>query len=1213
MAPEIITAAAGILGKIAADPAKASAMRRTAVIKALKALHLDPHQPPKDFDSLYAYALVEELHGRPEAVLRLFQDQYVQGSFKTSFNSDDWSTLKEEIDLAVERNVETREFGHFGTDIDETLIRFIAKFQELVDRSRDPHATRIENKVDRLLDEVEKARSAEEAYRLSANPERAHVSAAERLRDDAEVWFRAVGYRIDKTWNTSRDHSALLIDVPTRRPGRFDRVVVLCVEGELGLHHLDLLDSLTQEEEAAEGWGVSQLRVSEAARRKAADSEDRLSCYSFDELIELEVDFEPYIDWLQSEVKSRMIDTRYVPLSCRKDEVDPTTGKPLDVSNYHWENGGLDRYVETWLTDPTKKHLSLLGEFGMGKSWFSLHFASKLAQAWKDAKNRGMPRPRIPLVIPLRDYAKQTSVSALLSEFFFNKHKIGLRSYDVFSVLNRMGRLLLIFDGFDEMASRIDRNTMVSNFWELAKAVEPGAKVLLSSRTEHFPEAKEARDLFEARVSTSSSGSPADGPTFEIVELVPFDDVQIEQMLGHLLGEDKVQSVMSNEDVRDLMRRPVMSELVIDALPEIESGAPVNLTRVYLYAIKRKMDRDVTSQRTFTSRADKLFFLSEISWNMLRTNELTLNFRDFPDKLRDCFGPAVESSKDLDYWEQDMRSQGMLVRNAEGDYGPSHKSLLEFFTAYKYVAELGLLAGDYLGLIPRSSRDGADSHSWSEHFALRQSDGSLPDVNTISAEPADRLAESFGRDDFNPVVYDFLASMIQEHPHFQSTLLSHIESTRSLSNCGFLGGNCANLLGHAGGTLEGADLRGVDLTGFRKVDLTQPNMSLRGTDLRGAALESVNLSAIDKRGADFSGVALKESSVLVSARSAGMAVDHPDGAITALVMETTTEELKRSILRWPTGDLSSSPEVTSLPAANDAHSAWWDGVRIFPGQSEKWWGYSDGTSTFLVSGATQEVTHQFDGCASQSIMWADREALVFSDISNPGDVGWNVVDVETREVLASPSDVDDPGAISYSFFQGDAHLRVWLQAHDWTKIYKYSPGQSDWVLEHDLSIGAGDRLSDETPGAHVLESDGILYTPSQGGELVQFPKKLAEPVLPDLIDGHKLSLSPDRRVAITFHGYRMIAWNSTSAPWERMWSAEFGGFVRVCRISAKNSRVIALTQSGELFSYALESGELLSAHALNHLLVGAKFSHDSGLSPVEVQTALRAGAVVESA
>ncbi|MGW2731340.1 hypothetical protein, partial [Streptomyces sp. NPDC001494] len=369
MPPEIVTAAAGLLGKMAAEPVKAAAMHRASVVNALKRLHLDPSRPPKDFESLYAYALVEELYGRPRPILLLFQDQYVQRAFQRSFESGDWSQISSEVNLAVERNRESREFGHLGVDVDETLACFVDKFQDLVSRSRDAHDVRLEQKVDALLEQVSKTRNAEEAHRLVEEPGRADTRPDMRLRDDVRGWFTAVGYEVEGTWAASENTSALLVNVPTRRPGRFDRVIVLCVDGELGLYHLDVLENLVQEQGAAEGWGVAQLRISEAARRKAADSQDKYSCFSFDELIDMEVDFEPYIDWLQREVSTRKIDTRYIPLSCKKEEVDPVSGKPLDVSNYHWTEGGLDRYVETWLTDPAKKHLSLLGEFGMGKSW----------------------------------------------------------------------------------------------------------------------------------------------------------------------------------------------------------------------------------------------------------------------------------------------------------------------------------------------------------------------------------------------------------------------------------------------------------------------------------------------------------------------------------------------------------------------------------------------------------------------------------------------------------------------------------------------------------------------------------------------------------------------------------------------------------------------------------------------------------------------------
>ncbi|WP_200216421.1 hypothetical protein [Micromonospora coerulea] len=78
---------------------------------------------------------------------------------------------------------------------------------------------------------------------------------------------------------------------------------------------------------------------------------------------------------------------------------------------------------------------------------------------------------------------------------------------------------------------------------------------------------------------------------------------------------------------------------------------------------------------------------------------MTLNYREFPDKLRVFLGPAASKARDIDHWEQDMRSQTLLVRNDAGDYRPAHRSLLEFFVAYKFAAELGLLGGPFLDLI----------------------------------------------------------------------------------------------------------------------------------------------------------------------------------------------------------------------------------------------------------------------------------------------------------------------------------------------------------------------------------------------------------------------------------------------------------------------------------------------------------------------------------
>jgi predicted NACHT family NTPase len=280
-----------------------------------------------------------------------------------------------------------------------------------------------------------------------------------------------------------------------------------------------------------EGWLVAARRISSAAcdAVKENENQDVIFCYTFDELLDQDADFNQYLDWLEAEVKRRGIDTMYVPLACTKDEFNPVTKEKIGVSKYASDNGWIEGYIDRWLDDPSKEHISILGEFGTGKTWLTLHYAWTVLQKYRVAKRQGIERPRIPLVIPLRDYAKAVSVESLFSEFFFRKYEIPLPGYSVFEQLNRMGKLLLIFDGFDEMAERVDSQKMINNFWELARVVVPGSKAILTCRTEHFPEAKEGRALLNAELKASISALTGEPPQFEVLELEKFNDDQIRQ------------------------------------------------------------------------------------------------------------------------------------------------------------------------------------------------------------------------------------------------------------------------------------------------------------------------------------------------------------------------------------------------------------------------------------------------------------------------------------------------------------------------------------------------------------------------------------------------------------------------------------------------------------------------------------------------------------
>jgi predicted NACHT family NTPase len=646
-------------------------------------------------------------------------------------------------------------------------------------------------------------------------------------------WFGALDFKFEGLPRQEGKYVEWVIQVPVRR-SRFDRVLIRATIHEVGLSDLDSLRRGVAQLRVDEGWLVTNLWVSQSVRQALNRSDDEnLTCLMFDELIDQDADFDPYFGWLKTRIKE--IEEFYVPLDCRKGEFDPTTRQLRSSTDEEKSQDDIDFYIDLWLANPVTEHVSILGEFGTGKTWFTLHYAWKCLQAYQTAKDKGLPRPRLPLVIRLRDYAKSLDVSNVMAGFFFNQHNIKL-NHAVFDRLNQMGKLLLIFDGFDEMADKVDRQKMTENFRELVKVITPNSKVILTCRTEHFDTAQDAIDkLHDVQIK------------FETLELVKFNDEQIREVLSRRTNAATVQLVMANEKLLDLLRRAVMAEYVLAALPKleqkIEKSVEIDISRVYLYAVWRKMDLDITTGRTFTSLADKLYFLCELSWKMLSEEKMSLNYREFPSRLKDLFGQEVAQQKHLDHWHYDMMGQTMLIRNDDGDYSPAHRSLLEFFAAYKLAAELGLLADDFLEMAQHQS--GIDKglepefYTWSSYWRRNVDDKGerklIAPLAGFERESLENLRDTFGKSPLTKTILDLHFPMLDLDGK-ECSLLELIQYTKKKTaiEVGYLGGNAATVLVKF--NPSALEYQNLSSTNLAYVNLV--NAVLKGTNLSESNLEN---------------------------------------------------------------------------------------------------------------------------------------------------------------------------------------------------------------------------------------------------------------------------------------------------------------------------------------------------------------------------------------
>ena len=75
------------------------------VIKVLKRFGFEPTHPPKDFDGVYAYTLVEYGVGKSKTILELFREEEIKQAFRNAFEQNNPSILLREGENFLDWNI----------------------------------------------------------------------------------------------------------------------------------------------------------------------------------------------------------------------------------------------------------------------------------------------------------------------------------------------------------------------------------------------------------------------------------------------------------------------------------------------------------------------------------------------------------------------------------------------------------------------------------------------------------------------------------------------------------------------------------------------------------------------------------------------------------------------------------------------------------------------------------------------------------------------------------------------------------------------------------------------------------------------------------------------------------------------------------------------------------------------------------------------------
>jgi predicted NACHT family NTPase len=284
----------------------------------------------------------------------------------------------------------------------------------------------------------------------------------------------------------------------------------------------------------------------------------------------------------------------------------------------------LETYLQNWLNEAGQRQLALLGEYGQGKSTGTLMFSHHLVQQYN-----GKP-PRIPILVELRGKSPKTLQPLELLSVWASNYRIDPKAL---MKLQQAGRLLLIFEGFDEMAEVSDSEAHRNHFCSLWKFCYPKAKILMTGRPNFFLDTHELRALLGIDQSTATS------PYVQALYLQFFSQAQIEASLRTATAQNRQEiSQLAAQDDKfyDIVARPSLLYIVNQLWDKSELRArqqDVNSALVIglfiQHSYKRQTEK-IRDGRQFMvlNEAERSYFMDGIAAFMAKEklpNQITLD------------------------------------------------------------------------------------------------------------------------------------------------------------------------------------------------------------------------------------------------------------------------------------------------------------------------------------------------------------------------------------------------------------------------------------------------------------------------------------------------------------------------------------------------------------------------------------------------------------
>ncbi|MCP4592574.1 MAG: NACHT domain-containing protein, partial [bacterium] len=764
--------------------------------------------------------------------------------------------------------------------------------------------------------------------------------------------------------------------------------------------------------------------------------------------------------------------------------------------------------LHAWLADPWGRFALVLGDFGTGKTFLLHELARRMGEEGGAVT---------PILIEMRDLEKGRSLDELIAQHLA---RAGMERIDLqaFRYMLEQGRIALLFDGFDELLVRVSYDRVGEHLSTLLQAARGEAKVVVTSRTQHFLSDQQVKTALGERIELLTG--------HRIGCLQPFDEQQIHRFLVNRFGDEPqaqahFKVIVEVNGLLALAHNPRLLSFIADLSHDSLEAARErrgNLSAADVYELllqdwlghEYERLQPVGAQHVLTVE-DRWQAVTRLAVRMWERGERAVGVDELNRELVGVLHSAAAGQLSEGDVAHQVGSGTLLVRDAEGAFSFLDPSVPEWLVARRAAAELADSGtSDILGAREISPRmaDFLCDLAGQEHVRdwARKVLHSAAGSGKVAQRNAQLLLDQLGE----PVKERFAGQDLRGQDLCERDLSGFDLRHADLSSARLVGARLTDArLERAklvAADLSGADLRGVDL---RQADLSRAR--LLGADLRGARLDGSDLSR-----AKLVGVKI-DHGTFAHARLFGAALPQPE-----------------SVQPW---------SIVTSPC----HAVAWrcDGTLLATG-------HDDGSVRLWEFGGQVEINRFLGHCSAvRSVAWSpDGQTLA----SGADDHTLRIWDLERGENLhtleghqkAVWSVAYAPDGKTLASGSADHTLRIWDAASGASLRTLEGHGAAIWSVAY-------------APGGQILASGGDdhnvrLWDLKRGQNA-------------DILEGHmegvlSVAWSPDGQILASGSADQTVRlWGVASAPAEPLvpWGVGAGATLRT--LEGQQSPVLSVAWS----------------------------------------------------